>query len=452
MSRSTCPLPQVDEALAPYIHTRQETLLIRQVLTKHLRGQLHDEGGLTHFSLVAPSSSLQADDASSLPDGLYSQYLEALNAHRRVQEQYDALKAEIRELQQTHTNQHDNVSSDGSIGDHIKLLRQRQQHRKLEIIQDALTQLEETEPNATRIDLKAQLNEKLGEPPQPPSVPIEQNNGDSTIDDLVFRLKKELLTAQSHLDHANAAKAEVDSRTKSLPEPSAAAQIAALRAARDELITWIEGELVKIPENENEGDVSDSALEQGENHQAAETMPLTDEEITAQVYSSYDRYIEARRMLIQQIEATSRQASSLPATAPEESYSRPGTSTSKDTAGKLSQLQALDILPYLPTLIASSRTESGLLQQSAHLRRQLVLASEETSRTIQRLAGESYLVSPSAASMEAWAKAADDAATKVKGFVEEQVRVGEESVQMAREGLQRIARRKEASERLKGDL
>ena len=157
-------------------------------------------------------------------------------------------------------------------------------------------------------------------------------------------------------------------------------------------------------------------------------------------------------MLIQQIEATSRQASSLPATAPEESHSRPGTSTSKDTAGKLSQLQALDILPYLPTLIASSRTESGLLQQSAHLRQQLVLASEETSRTIQRLAGESYLVSPSAASMEAWAKAADDAATKVKGFVEEQVRVGEESVQMAREGLQRIARRKEASERLKGDL
>jgi hypothetical protein len=54
--------------------------------------------------------------------------------------------------------------------------------------------------------------------------------------------------------------------------------------------------------------------------------------------------------------------------------------------------------------------------------------------------------------MDAWAKAADDAATKVKGFVEEQVRVGEESVQMAREGLQRITGRKEASERLKGDL
>jgi len=455
MSRSTCPLPQVDDALAPYIHTRQETLLIRQALTKHLRGQLHDEGGLTHFSLVAPSSSLQADDASSLPDGLYSQYLEALNAHRRVQEQYEALKAEIRELQQTHANRDDNVSSDGSIGDHIKLLRQRQQRRKLEIIQDSLTQLEETDPNATRIDLKAQLKEKLGEPPQPPNVPIEQNDGNSKIDDLVFRLKKELLNAQSHLDHSNASKAEADARTKSLPEPSAAAQINALRAARDELITWIEGELAKIPENENEGDVSDTALEHfspNDNHLGAETIPLTDEEITAQVYSSYDRYVEARKVLIQQVKATSHQASSLPASVPEEPYSRPGTSPSKDTAGKLSQLQALDTLPYLPTLISSSRTESGLLQQSTHLRRQLVLASEETSRTIQRLAGESYLVSPSATSMEAWAKAADDAAAKVKGFVEEQVRVGEESVQMAREELQRISRRKEASERLKGDL
>lgn len=455
MSRSTCPLLQVEEALAPYIRTRQETLRIRQALTKRLRSQLQVEGDLTHFSLVAPSSSLQADDASSLPDGLYSQYLEALNAHRKVQEQYEALKVEIQELQQTHQNLSDNVSSDGSIGDHIKLLRQRQQRRKLEIIQDALTQLEETEPNATRIDLKAELKEKLGEPPQPPSVPIEQNDGDTEMDDLIFRLKKELLTAQSHFDHANATKAEVDARTKSLPEPSAAAQITALRAARDELITWIEGELAKIPENETEGDVSDSALEHfspNDNHQTSEAMLLTDEEIIAQVYSSYDRYVETRRVLIQQVKATSHQAGSLTAAAPEEPYSRPGTSPSKDTAGKLSQLQALDILPYLPTLIASSRTESGLLQQSAHLRRQLILTSEETSRTIQRLAGESYLVSPSAISMEAWAKAADDAAAKVKGFVEEQVRVGDESLQVAREGLQTISRRKEASEKLKGDL
>lgn len=455
MSRSACPLPQVEEALAPYIHTRQETLRIRQALTKHLRDQLQDEGGLTHFSLVAPSSSLEADDAASIPDGLYSQYLEALNAHRKAREQYYTLKAEIQGLQQTDQDERDNVSSDGSIGDHIKLLRQRQQYRKLEIIQDALTQLEETVPNATRIDPKALLKEKLGEPPQPPNVPTEQNDGDGKIDELVFRLKRELLTAQSHFDHVNATKAEADARTKSLPEPSPAAQIAALRAARDELITWIEGELAKIPEDENEGDVSDSVPEHfspNDSHAVAESMKLTDEEIAAQVYSSYERYIEVRRMLIQQVEATSSQVSSLQTIAPEEPYSRPGTSPAKDTTGNSSQVQALDILPYLPVLIASSRTESALLQQSAHLRRQLVLASEETSRAIQRLAGESYLVSPSATSMEAWAKAADDAAAKVKGFIEEQVRVGDECVERAREGLQRMAERKVASEKLRGDL
>lgn len=442
----SCPLPQVQEALEPYIHTRQETLRIRQTLTKHLKSQFQDEAALTHLSIFAPSSSLEVNDTSSLPEGLYSQYLEALSAHRKAKEQYDALKAEIEDLRQSSNSARktDPETGGSGISDHITLLRHRQQHQKLEIVQDALMQLGESEPNPVKLDLKGLLREQLGEPPEPPIEGIGPVSSDEKIDDLVFRLKKELLTARSQLDRANAEKADADTQTKSLPEPSTAAQVAALRAARDGLISWIEGELAKIPENEDAESSELSISQNGNNY----VEPLSDDAISAAVQDRYDRYVEARKALIAQLEATSQYTCTAP--APLESQATSGASPKKTPVTQ--NLKATDILPHLPSLISASRDETHLLQQSSHLHRQLAFASEETSRTIQRLAGESYLVAPNATSMEAWAKAADDASVKTAALVEEQARVGEHSVESARDVLGVMKRRREASERLKGGL
>lgn len=440
-----CPLPQVQKALEPYIHTRQETLRIRQTLTKHLKSQFRDEEGLTHFSIVAPSSSLDVNGATSLPEGLHTQYLEALAAHRKAKEQYDALKAEIEELQHSSNARPKGPATGGSgFGDHITFLRRRQKHQKLEIVQDTLMQLTESEPNPAKVDVTGLLREQLGEPPQPPIEGIGPVNSDERIDDLVFRLKKELLTARTQADRANAEKAEADVRTKSLPDPSTAAQVAALRSARDELISWIEGELAKIAENE---DAESSELSIS-THGNSLSEPLSNDAISVAVQDRYDRYVEARKALIAQLEATSQHPRTV--LVPLESQAIPGASPKKAPIAQ--DLKATDILPHLPSLISASRDETSLLQQSNHLRRQLALGSEETNRAIQRLAGESYLVTPNATSMEAWAKAADDANTKTAGFVDEQVRVGEESVKSARYVLSVMRKRKEASERLKGGL
>lgn len=439
----SCPLPQVEETLRPYIHTRQETLKIRQTLTRQLQSQFLDESELTHLSIVAPTASLEPSDASNLPDGLYNQYIQALTAHRKAQAQYDALKSEMQELQQASINAREKGDEKGGagIGDHLTLLRQRQQHQKLEIISETLIQLDETEPNPTRTDLRELLREKLGDPPQPPIQGVGPVTEDGKISDLVFRLKKELLVAKSQVDRANAEKADAEERSKSAPKPSAGAQVAALRSARDELISWIEVELAKLPDEEQESSELDVSMNGG-----THLEPLSEEAITASVQDRYDRYVEARKALIAQIEATSRHAhTALPSL---ETQTAAGASPKKPSTTV--DIKAAEILPYLPSLIASSRDEASLLQQSAHLRRQLTTASEETSKTIQRLAGESYLVTPSATGMEAWAKAAEDAAGKTAAFVEEQVRVGEESVEHARGLLKMMRERREAGERLKG--
>jgi hypothetical protein len=98
MSRPPCPIPQVEDALSPYIHTRQETIRIRQSLTEYLKKHLQDEQPLSHLSLTCPPPSLKATTTSIPSDGLYKQYLEALTAHQRVQDRYAAIKDEIHEL------------------------------------------------------------------------------------------------------------------------------------------------------------------------------------------------------------------------------------------------------------------------------------------------------------------------------------------------------------------
>lgn len=96
----SCPIPQVEDALSPYIHTRQETHRIRQTLTEYLEKQLHDESEqpLSHLSLTCPPPSLKAKTILLPSDGLYKQYLEVLRSHQHAQERYAAIKEEIHEL------------------------------------------------------------------------------------------------------------------------------------------------------------------------------------------------------------------------------------------------------------------------------------------------------------------------------------------------------------------
>jgi hypothetical protein len=461
MSRPPCPIPQVEDALSPYIHTRQETTRIRQSLTEYLKRHIQDEQPLSHLSLTCPPPSLKATATSIPSDGLYKQYLEALAAHQRAQERYATIKDEIHELHDEHVRtqaRQSSASTNDSVREYIQLLRQRRQHRKLEIIQDGVTRLVDSESNPVHVDLKASVKEKLGDPPHPPMASLDQSDAEAKVEELTFRLKKELLVARSRLEDAKTAKITAEAE-RSMEPPTLQEKVETLRKARDELILWVEGELTKIPEADPDVSQADISFQSDEAQSSAEE--ISDEELASRVEDLYHRYNVAREKLIANVEANmavsspqATETTSPPAEPPRHQRTRTRTNTGglSRTSNPDPDRLATKLLPYLPLLLSTQTSSTSLQAQTSHLRRQLTLSSAETSKTIQRLAGESYLVPQDATSMNAWAKAAEESGAKTNEAVLEQVQAGEASVERAKIVLGVLKGRKDALESIKGDL
>jgi hypothetical protein len=166
-----------------------------------------------------------------------------------------------------------------------------------------------------------------------------------------------------------------------------------------------------------------------------------------QIEEWYGKYVAARAELVKTIDAvknqdTSRSTTTAPAQRLEASAQDRATESMK----------LAEILPFLPTLIQTSREERSLFQQSTYLRHQLALTSEETSRTIGRLADESHLVTPGANSAIAWAEAALEASTSTRQYLEENLREGEKKAGRAEETLREIQARRGNFERLEGSF
>ncbi|KAE9984315.1 hypothetical protein BLS_002629 [Venturia inaequalis] len=428
---------------------------------KHLRDD--SEQPLSHLSLTCPAPSLRAKTTAIASDGIYKQYLEALMAHQRAQERYAAIKEEIHELNDDHERNRvegrSGAQQSESVREYIQLLRQSRQHRKLEIIQDAVARLVDSESNPVHVDLKASIKEKLGEPPQPPMASLDQSDADSKVEELTFRLKKELLIARSRLEDAKTAKSTAEAE-RSMEPPTMLEKVETLRKARDELIAWVEGELAKIPEVDPDQSQIDMSFMEDEAQPSAEE--ISDQDLASRVDELYHRYTTAREKIIANVDATiaANTASSSTTTTISPEANRPSLAhqrtrtddgLSRNTNPDLDRL-ATKLLPYLPVLSSTQTSSTSLQAQTSHLRRQLSTSSSETTKTLQRLAGESYLVPQDATSMIAWAKAAEETGGQTNQFVREQVEAGEASISRAKTILEVLKSRKDALGSMRGDL
>jgi hypothetical protein len=443
MTDLPCPLPQVEEALLPFIKTRQETLVVRQTLSSLLLEQVGREVPITQLILGAPTPpDLQSRPTKS--DGLYRQYSQALAAHRRAQAQYEEVKSDLDYLREQGAASRENSArdSDGGPRDYVKLLWQRRQHGKVQIVQTALSRLLEVEAQPAEVDVKSFVREKLGPPPDPPTMDVDQEQTESKVESLVFRFKKELIAAKSRVEDANAEKTKAEERVASLPKVPLRAQLLALDRTREELVAWMESELGKISE-----DSEQSVLETGP-HTHGEGY--SKDQVDSQVQELYGRYVAARQSLLNNVQAVVHESQVSP---PKVSHSRRSSVQplpKNDPAEKA--LSSADLLPFLPALLQSSRDEAALLQQTTFLRRQLNLASSETKKTVQRLAGESHLVGPDASDTDAWEAAAEESAKKTEAFVKEHVNTGTEALQSGRDALASLQAKRSALAHLKGTL
>lgn len=284
---------------------------------------------------------------------------------------------------------------------------------------------------------------------------LDQSDADSKVEELTFRLKKELLIARSRLEDAKTAKSTAEAE-RSMEPPTLLEKLETLRKARDELIAWVEGELAKIPEVDPDQSQIDMSFMKDEAQSSTEE--ISDEDLASRVDELYHRYTTAREKLIVNVDATIA-ASTISATktSPESSRGHQRTRTNDGLSRNANANQDLErlatkLLPYLPVLSSTQTSSTSLQAQTSHLRRQLNSSSSETTKTLQRLAGESYLVPQDATSMLAWTKAAEESGDKTNQFVREQVEAGEASIARAKTVLGVLKGRKDALGSMRGDL
>ena len=426
MSEEDFPLPEVAETLRPYIKPRIEVDAIRRSLQKELQNQLQkDDVPLSSINLTDPQGP-QFDDTPATLTGVRKAYLKALQAHAAAQAKHHALRSELERMKSSNSGSH---STDGGrsltlVNDnYIPLLRQQQKHRKLKVIDRALSDI-----GSARGDISTNVDDvvrkKLGDWPSPPSAqPSSTRSPD--VEAKLLELKKAVISTKRRVDRNVNQTPLRDS--DSLKEVTPQAEIAGLQKALQELTSWMENQLTIIANTESETQaVADNPVPSG----VSEQQRLSTDDIEA----LYEEYLEARQGLIRTVHdsralhsATSRAAVDLHQEA-EVSRGFEHNSTHAKSSAEI-------LLPYIPTLVAAKQEEQTLMQQNTYIRRQIAAAEAETGRLLRRLADESHLVHPGASHGKDWAAAANEIGRATETFVNQRLNVGAASVAFAKQAL-----------------
>lgn len=430
-----CPLPELADALQPYIRSREEVANIRNVVDQVLNKHHGDpERPITRLTTFAGDKSLTEEATPLGGSGIRSAYGKALIAHQSAQNKLEALRAELSRLhlnngeayrqQQRQTGGH----VDGTL-DAIAAIRQEQRRRKLQIIERGVNALETEREQSQCGDISNILGNEKQTLPLPPSKPAVTLDGISRkgVASEIARLRKAVLQAQSSVN--------IDTATlKNEPLPNLGdgvhgdPKILALTHTRDSMVMWLENQLAKIPET--------NYL-----HTDTITVDSTDDDKVSEqhVRDAYLGYIEARKALVRIIGAINNNERIAATTAAGSATSTSPQKQTPATAPAQRQIQhpsanlATTILPYARELCEIIEREAALMQESTFVRRQVAWTSERTRQLVHRLADESHLVAPGAEDVRAWARAAREARESDAEIVGAKLAAGEESFLRARE-------------------
>ncbi|KAG9946359.1 hypothetical protein KCU85_g6575, partial [Aureobasidium melanogenum] len=402
-----CPLPELAEALRPYIRPREEVTEIRRGIDSLLSQYVQDQNvPISRVTLSTTETSAQAALNSPF-NGVRRAFMQALIARQKAQSQYEALKAELDLLQRTPGEEDNDEKQENRVAETVALIRQRQRRDKLLVIEKTLDNLENVRHNSRFADPSELLNGMQSQIPPP----LAQQSQDESLADAqshVFELQKAVLRAQS----GGRSKAHTNSHQQSVTEDWKRAY--ALRKARDDLIAWIEGELSKLSEDEESmhqdmdvpGDSGTESLD----------------EIKATLRDLYNKYITSRERLVRVLN-TKLKTDSEPVKFPLERQQSENDNDELSNAGLASK-----VLPYLGVLRSTAQEEAALMQHTSYLRRQITAVSAETEQLLVRLSDESHMVRPGTSHTASWAEAAKDARNGDKDVVHSQLVKGETSI------------------------
>jgi len=427
-----CPIPEVEQALAPFIKSRQQAFAIRASLAKYLIANTPSTGGAPphthHLQLHNPPSlkAIPAPSSSHLPP-THRAYLRALQAKAQAQERYNALQTKLNDERHAHhasSPTETTIPCDTDlIANYIALLRQRARCSALRVIRHSLESLLASAPTLNHTDPKTLVTTTLGDQANLPSERLESLGSRNTeVDDHIFRLKKELLHVKGAVESLDRDRAAVLPHTPGRQTASLEDEVYALTCARDELVDWVEKALSRISDEDTELLDNASPIKGVSAQQTAEWDTGDIERKTKELY---EKYTAARASIIKTL--SSRSSSVVPtSTWPPSSHpaDQPG---SKPKQGD-QEISVPVVQSYLQELMHTAEQERSLLEHTVYLQLKLSSATTSIEEALGRLSNESHLLSSSSQSLSAWTEASKqnnvDVENTIKEYLQENVKDG----------------------------
>jgi len=414
MTSVQCPLPDLHEALSPYIHTRQETAWIRANVNQTLTAT---QEGLSVLDLQKTDIELNQNALQGC-SGVRRAYSRALDAHRQAQAKLERLRKDIDALQHSAAVvQQPRQQQNEAFQESMAAIRARRQMEKLTIVENAFHQLllqSESKPG-----LKEVLEEHATKTPHMPSASKAAAES-SSIEESVQQLKRAVIQAERHAGAASETATSVDVR------PSLSAQAHALSRTRDFLIHFIEEQLSKIPEDAFESENDPAQPQNGAPN--ADTHKTNRQDILA----LYDQYVDARRSLVSVLIRTER------GDVPKPPIADSSSTNSNPVAPPPNSDMSIQVLPYITNLLQEAETKEVLLQQSTYLRKQIKTSENAIHLAVSRLADESLIVEPGIDKTRAWADAAAEGRRNDAELVTLRLKTGIEAIEKATAVMTRL--------------
>jgi hypothetical protein len=387
-------------SMVPYIRSRQEASHIRQVLAAHLDMHVNHAPGQSQppvLSLVHDSTSVET--SSGTVSGLRKEYLRSLRANIKARREYDGVSntntlgnggdlTSTRDVAGS-TYSAANVSSKSDhLDGYFALIRQRQRHERLRILQDYVDKIEQKSAAATLY-----LDQKTPQISRFPRVPVDIVAGSASsvqepdrkvLKDLIRDLEQAVLRAKVQLKNEKQLLEQFKSKSSKehrgdLDSASANVQtLQALGRTRNELISWVEEEL---------GKAGDSTPEEGHDPylQSSEQTKESIEDQLILVKAQYGRYVQARKAFIDAVsDAVEPDLVISPSDRKESDLEDLEPESTPSTTWILS--------PYIRELQLISNEQKTSIQQKSHLTVSLAKQHKETMQLFDRLAHESHLL------------------------------------------------------------
>lgn len=399
----SCPVPDVDRALSPYIRSREEALKIRRTLSKYLTASLRPVNSATQTQHLNHGIPHGLGAVGTNPPGLKGTrgaYLDAIRSHKAAQTKLERLQSSLAELQERHMTEtpiNDKSQENDVFQSYIALLRQRRRSAELEIVTKSLEKLLNVNPIQGSREPRDRIKDLIGEQPSLPAERLESLSVREENDTSILRLKKEVIDARTSMELSKAARSEVHDASREVP--SLEVQVHALARARDEMVVWVQNELAKM--EEESGFLEDaSPVKRPATTPQVQDLALSE----SQIQACYTRYTASRSTAITYHQSLQQQQASLPKRGTDATHDP--ADTSSDSEKPRSSIRTAQLLPYLPHLAQIHTNERHLLTDAVYLQTQISSGDNDMSDSLARLADESHLLPSGSRGVEPWGRAA----------------------------------------------